>query len=121
MGYGPCIEEATIGIKRVQHELVEWAERNFPNRGFIEPLLGVQEELGELTHHVLKRMQGIRGSAEEHDAGIRDAVADVVIFLADFCNAEGIDLEQTVVEVWDTEVKPRDWRKSGTETLDTQA
>jgi NTP pyrophosphatase (non-canonical NTP hydrolase) len=94
---------------------VEWSEHNFPGRPAHQPLLGVGEELGELYHAHLKREQGIRGSDAEHAAGIEDAVADIVIFLADFCNAEGIDLEATVERVWDTEVKPRDWRP---DTLD---
>jgi NTP pyrophosphatase (non-canonical NTP hydrolase) len=96
--------------------LEAWSAHNFPGRTSVQPLLGVVEEVGELSHAYLKRQQGIRGTAEEHTAAVEDAVADIVIFLADFCNAEGIDLEATVERVWDTEVKPRDWRPA---TLDT--
>ena len=69
------------------------------------------EEVGELSHAHLKREQGIRGTEGEHTLAIEDAVADIVIFLADYCNSQGIDLESTVVRVWDTVVKPRDWVK----------
>jgi NTP pyrophosphatase (non-canonical NTP hydrolase) len=72
------------------------------------PLLGIMEEIGELSHHYLKRAQGIRMS-EDHEEGIKDAVADIVIFLMDFCSANDIDLQSAIEDVWAV-VKKRDWK-----------
>lgn len=94
-------------LKTLQSELEPWQARNFPGRPSWQPLLGMMEELGELSHSFLKRAQGIR-TTEDHDAGIKDAVADVVVYLADFCNAEGIDLEKEIIDTW-AQVRQRDW------------
>lgn len=110
-------------LRRVQTELKEWQAHNFPGRTSINPLLGTAEEIGEMcgkllclmvaagkiNHHYLKRMQGIRLN-EDHNAGLRDGVADLLIFLCDFCNAENIDLEKELVETW-AKVRQRDWKK----------
>jgi len=61
-------------------------------------LLGVMEELGELTHHYLKQKQGIR-TDEDHEFEIRDAVADITIFLIQFCTQQSIVFQDTVVAV----------------------
>ncbi len=92
----------------MQEEQVPWVEHNFPGRPSWMPLLGIMEELGELAHAHLKQAQGIR-TEEDHDALARDAVADIVIFLADYCSARGFDLESLVKETW-AEVKKRDWK-----------
>jgi NTP pyrophosphatase (non-canonical NTP hydrolase) len=73
------------------------------------PLLGIVEELGELAHSFLKDAQGIR-QHENHEELMKDAVADIVIFLCDFCSAKEFDLESLVLKTWD-EVKQRDWKK----------
>jgi NTP pyrophosphatase (non-canonical NTP hydrolase) len=65
--------------------------RNFSNRPAWQPALGLAEETGELVHSFLKRAQGIR-CEENHDEGIRDALADLVVFACDFANAVRIDL-----------------------------
>lgn len=95
-------------LKRIQDEQRPWVKHNFGDRPSWMPLLGLQEEIGELAHHFLKREQGIR-IEEDHDAGIRDSVADIVIFLLDLCSAEGICLEQELVTTWE-QVKRRDWK-----------
>jgi len=64
------------------------------------------EEGGELAHAFLKRHQGIRKVTLD-DVG--DAVGDIIVYLADFCNAYGIDLQESVDETWD-KVKYRDWK-----------
>ena len=79
-----------LTFEQLQAELRPWVEHNFGKRPPWQPALGLQEEAGELAHAVLKKAQGIRGTAEEHDAAIRDAVADLVIFLADWCNGHAI-------------------------------
>lgn len=95
-------------LKDLQKEVAVWATHNFGNNR--EPFLGVVEEVGELAHSILKRKQGIRGSEVEHNADIADAVADIVIYLADFCESEKIDLQTCVESTWN-EVKKRDWIK----------
>ena len=95
-------------LRQLQDEQRPWVQHNFGNRPSWMPLLGVMEELGELAHAHLKRAQGIR-TTEDHDAKARDAVGDIVVYLADYCSATGIDLERTVAEVW-AEVKRRDWK-----------
>jgi hypothetical protein len=62
----------------------EWRTRNFPmsdDRKECHSVLGVIEEVGELAHHHLKEAQGIRGTAEEHQAGARDAIGDIMVYL----------------------------------------
>lgn len=95
-------------IEKIQQELIPWQAHNFPDRTYINPLLGMTEELGELNHHILKRMQKIRMN-ENHDEGIKDSCADLIIFMCDFCNAEGIDLDKELRETWE-KVSKRDWK-----------
>ena len=99
-------------ISKVQLEQIPWVQHNFGNRPAWMCILGLIEELGELSHSSLKRAQGIRTS-ENHDDKIKDAVADIVIFLCDFCTSEGIDLEKEVLKTWN-KVKKRDWKKDPT-------
>ncbi|HZC29942.1 MAG TPA: hypothetical protein VE261_00380 [Gaiellaceae bacterium] len=62
---------------RLQREQAIWVAHNFGNRPAYQPLLGIVEELGEL--------------AEAKTADDKaDAVADVMIFMSDYCNALGI-------------------------------
>jgi NTP pyrophosphatase (non-canonical NTP hydrolase) len=106
-------------LRNLQEEHRHWSKRNFGNRPSWMPLLGVMEELGELAHAHLKKAQGIR-TAENHDENAKDAVADIVIFLADYCNATGIDLESVVSETW-AAVKKRDWKANPESGDDTRA
>ena len=96
-------------LKKLQLENKIWSEYNFPNKEPWEPLLGVVEEVGELAHAHLKAVQKIRVD-EELIALSKDAIGDIVVFLADYCNQMEFDLEKIVEEVWN-EVKQRDWQK----------
>ena len=123
-------DDRTDGTLRVlQAEQVSWVKHNFGDRPAWQPLLGLMEEIGELTeatggnqhitelvrvlgrlaHADLKSFQGIRTN-EDHDAKAKDAVADIVIFLADYCSARGWDMEDIVQSTWD-QVKRRDWKR----------
>jgi NTP pyrophosphatase (non-canonical NTP hydrolase) len=104
------LKDADLSLGDVQKSQKPWVKHNFGNRPSWMPLIGVMEELGELAHAFLKKAQGIRGTAKEHDLAIKDAVADIVIFLCDFCSSQGIDLEREVIETW-AKVKTRDWKK----------
>ena len=65
--------------------------------------------LGHLNHAHLKSVQGIRGTPEEHAAKIKDAIGDIVLFLADYSTCKGWDLDEIVTETWN-KVSKRDWK-----------
>lgn len=104
------------GLSAIQTEQDQWMNYNFPETTSIQQLLGVVEEVGELSHFVLKRMQGIRegvdnynniNSIEDH---IKDAIGDITIYLMGFCNQRNYDYFEIIKETWD-KVKQRDWIK----------
>lgn len=100
-------------LEQLQAEHKPWAERNFPNDTPDQMLIGVMEELGELSHAFLKQAQLIRrGSTEEGRKVLqsleRDAVGDIVIYLCAYCDLRGLSLAECVERAWD-EVKNRDW------------
>ncbi len=97
-------------LSEIQKENKVWAIYNFGIVPLWQPMAGINEETGELNHHVLKRSQKIRTN-EDHNEGIKDAVADILLYLINFCNIEGIDLEKQLNETW-AEVKQRNWRKN---------
>jgi NTP pyrophosphatase (non-canonical NTP hydrolase) len=97
-------------LRKLQEEQKPWVKHNFGDRPSWMPLLGAMEELGELAHAHLKEAQGIRNH-ENHVEKAKDAIADIVIFLADYCSARGLDFESIVQETWD-KVKQRDWKKN---------
>lgn len=95
-------------LKQLQAEQRAWVAHNFVDRPTWMPLLGAMEELGELAHAHLKEAQGIR-LHENHTEKAKDAIADIVIFLADYCSSRGFDFEELVRTTWD-QVKQRDWK-----------
>ncbi len=97
-------------LKRLQNEQRPWVKHNFGDRPSWHPLLGLVEEVGELCHAHLKQAQGIRTN-EDHELDKMDAIGDIVIYLADYCSAEGIDLQVVVEETW-KDVKERDWKNN---------
>lgn len=70
-----------VELNRLQAETKNWRDRNFPNQSSGDQLLGVIEEVGELSHSYLKGKQSIRGTHEEHYANAKDAVGDIMIYL----------------------------------------
>jgi NTP pyrophosphatase (non-canonical NTP hydrolase) len=97
-------------LKCIQLEQLEWQKRNFPTNTQMEPLLGIVEEVGELCHAVLKQHQGIRIN-EDHEAAIKDAIGDIMIYMLGYCNLLNYDLEKILAETW-KQVKERDWQKN---------
>lgn len=104
-------------FEHLQREILPWQQYNFDTRRpepdlnlVAHPLIGLGEELGELCHAHLKQAQGIRGDARALEAKGRDAVGDIVIYLADYCNARGWSLQDIVETTWG-EVCQRDWVK----------
>ena len=68
-----------MNLRILQKKLIPWRRRNFG--GAVQswqPLLGMVEEIGELSHAYLKRKQGIRGTKKEHEAAIKDSLADLI-------------------------------------------
>lgn len=113
---GPLIDIMTnktnidLTFKKLQDEHKPWNERNFPGHEDYFLLLGVMEELGELAHSHLKNLVGIKGTPKEHQDNKIDAIGDIVIFLAEYCNASGIDFQSAVQNTWD-KVRSRDYNK----------
>ena len=110
-----------IYMSKLQAKVSEWQRRNFPvpeaDKDLPEEVLrrllsaqllqGVTEELGELAHAHLKADQGIR-TDEDHEAGRVDAVGDLVIYLMNYCEVQGIQLHKCVLAAWES-IKDRDW------------
>jgi NTP pyrophosphatase (non-canonical NTP hydrolase) len=100
-------------LKEIQQQQIEWLKHNFPEYGPDKAywaLLGIVEEVGELARSYHKKEEGIRGTPEEHDEKMRDAVGDIMLFLLSFCYAKGWDCEDIVNEVW-SRVGKRDFIK----------
>ena len=100
-----------MNLKKLQDEVSMWSRMNFQDQPSYRPLLGIAEEVGELCHAHLKAEQDIRGSEQSHFDAKCDAVGDIIIYLADYCSREGIDLEMALTLTWDS-VKERDWIKN---------
>jgi NTP pyrophosphatase (non-canonical NTP hydrolase) len=99
------------GLNYLQHQRDDWVAANFGDKDtLVTSIMGAVEEVGELAHHWLKREQGIRGTAEEHTAEIRDAVADCIIYLMGVASHEGFELGTVVEETWREVVSKRDWQ-----------
>lgn len=96
-----------MNLKQLQDEVGEWSYDNFGDQSSYRCLLGVVEEVGELCHAHLKLEQKIRVASMEDQ---EDAVADILIFLADYCSRSDIDLDAVVTRTW-AEVRLRDWKK----------
>lgn len=99
-------------LKILQDEHKIWSKKNFGKPNSSLSLIGILEELGELAHAHLKSKQGIRDTEEVLEKKAKDAVGDIVIFLASYCNARNFDIGQIVQNTW-AEVKNRDYSKSG--------
>ena len=99
-----------LTLDELQDQQREWVKRNFPNRTNYHSLLGIVEEVGELCHAHLKHEQGIRGFEDRHKfkAYVEDAIGDIIVFLADYCTANGIGLQKCLEYTWES-VKERDW------------
>lgn len=107
-------EEQPIGLQvldlaGVQAEVGRWSRKNFDDGDRILKFIGIVEEVGELGHALLKEAQGIRKN-EDHAAAKRDAVGDMLIYLCDYCELEGLSIAQCLEETW-SHVRTRDWRK----------
>jgi len=74
-------------FRNLQDEQAPWVLYNFGKRPPWHPLIGIAEELGELLEAISLERES--NSVEE----IKDAIADAIIFMADFCTLQHFDLE----------------------------
>jgi NTP pyrophosphatase (non-canonical NTP hydrolase) len=111
------IKQDNLRAFQAAHNL--WLKRNFPNQQPADGLLGVIEEVGELAHAHLKASQGIRGDASLHRAEAADAIGDIMIYLASYCNTNGYDMAGCLEDAWE-EVSRRDWQASPETGVATQ-
>jgi len=98
-----------MDLKQLQRESKIWSAHNFPIAESWMPLMGATEEIGELCHIHLKSAQGIRKVDNVKELKM-DAIGDVIIYLADYCNRSGLDLQESVELAWE-EASKRDWIK----------
>lgn len=99
----------------LQSRLHLWRRKNFGENetvkeSLVNQVLGVAEEAGELAHAHLKLRQGIRGSEQGMLEAEKDAVGDILIFLAGFCSYRGWNM-QAIFEDTAAHVMERDWVK----------
>lgn len=106
-------EDADDFEKRYQHilGLAQVVRDAPPDAPAYRPLLGIVEELGELAHAHLKGEQGIRLTPEQVLEKKKDAVGDLFVYAADYCNRNGLTLPECIERAWG-EVRDRDWRKN---------
>jgi NTP pyrophosphatase (non-canonical NTP hydrolase) len=98
-------------LNAMQRHIARWKRECFPRKDNVDILFkGVVEEVGELSHAFRCQEQGIRGTFAEHEAKAKDAVGDIIVFLADLCNKKSWDLGEIVQQTW-LEVSKRDWVK----------
>jgi NTP pyrophosphatase (non-canonical NTP hydrolase) len=102
-----------LTLRSLQEAQLKWEAHNFPNEAGVHALgwrgvLGIMEEAGELAHAHLKGVQGIRHTPQEITNLKLDAIGDIVVYLAKYCNHEGFDLELAVQRAW-SNVVTRDW------------
>jgi len=96
-------------IRELQDQHKEWVDHNFPHQMPHQPLLGIVEEVGELSHVHLKAEQGIRRLGGDNGFNLRvDALGDIFIYMLSYANSNHIDLEEAITSTWDR-VKKRDW------------
>lgn len=80
-----------MNFREIQEDQKTWVAKNFPGRDSWMPLMGLVEEYGEYIEAIelLKKERFIY----KCDENCLDALADMVIFLADYCSAKGFDLQ----------------------------
>ena len=96
-------------LSSVQIEHERWRRKNFPIQESWHSLVGMMEELGELSHTHLKQVQNVRRD-KDFDEEARDALGDILIFMIGYANSRGYSLEEILKETWNR-VKQRDWIK----------
>jgi NTP pyrophosphatase (non-canonical NTP hydrolase) len=100
-------EKNRMNIDDLQAQHEKWASHNFPNTKSGDVLLGIVEEVGELSHAHLKMVQEIRGTRNSDKI---DAIGDILIYMVHYCNLEGISMQMAMEDTW-KKVSRRDWKR----------
>jgi NTP pyrophosphatase (non-canonical NTP hydrolase) len=103
------VPDSPLTFERFQEIQNEWALENFGEEEAWKSLIGLQEELGELSRAHLKSEQGIRGTAEKWEREGRKEVGDIITFLSQYCSRRGWKLHECVEESWKI-TSDRNWR-----------
>ena len=98
-------QSSTLSFLGIVEELAEWAKASDDHE-----LIGMTMLVGTLAHAHLKSEQGIR-TTEPHEADAKDAIADMFIFMCDYCSRRGWDLEDIIWSTWN-KVKQRNWKEN---------
>ena len=106
-----------------QKELYAWQQRNFPTTDLeklskdeliriiviLQVTVGIVEEVGEVSHHILKGTQGIRDRVNGIDgAEVADGICDGLIYGLQLLSLLQIDAEGEFGKVI-KEILVRDW------------
>jgi NTP pyrophosphatase (non-canonical NTP hydrolase) len=97
-------------LRIAQSHVGNWSKLNFPDNTPLDPFIGIVEEVGELAHALLKQKQKIRQTDTNFQGQVEDALGDILIYMLDFAERNGIDLEYCLAHTWN-EVSKRDWIK----------
>jgi len=76
----PRLDLNPATLQDLQKSLYAWQIYNFGEQDDERIILGICEEAGELCHAILKSEQGIRGTPEEHEAAMKDAIGDIMVY-----------------------------------------
>lgn len=103
--------DGVVNLRAMTFEHSGWAHRNFASNHSLEnAVFGMVEELGELSHALLKYKQGIRAmDGEALRDKIIDAHCDLIIFSLGLPEFLDYDLAEELMKTWDS-VKSRDWK-----------
>lgn len=97
-------------IRELQARQLIFSVKNFgPEIDPTKMILGIVEEVGELSHAHLKNLQQIRMN-EGHIANMKDAIGDTFVYMMALCNGMGFDLEEIIEDTCEAVFK-RDWKK----------
>jgi NTP pyrophosphatase (non-canonical NTP hydrolase) len=97
-----------------QEELHDWEIKNFGEQDISLRILGMAEELGEVSHHVLKGIQKIRGGVNGIDKNeVADGIADIFIYGINALSQLGINAEEIIQKTIE-DILRRDWTKDPT-------
>jgi hypothetical protein len=101
-------------MDEVAKKVLSWSDKEFGDARDIDDreklLLSAVAKVGHLNHAVLKMQQKIRGSKEQHLNDMRNALGDICILLADYCDRSGFSMRNAYAE---SLIKPLDAQLNG--------
>lgn len=104
------VRYAPLGVlDELQKTMHMWRRHNFPEADAEQQFMGMVEELGELAHSRLKRIQNIRGEENLVEQEI-DAIGDLLIYAFGYCSYRSLSLGYCLQYAWE-QVRDRDWVK----------